>query len=133
MAPLGALRVVERELTIYRRLWKSAFFTQFLSPILFLGAMGVGLGGLVDERNADVAGLRYLVFVTPGIMAAGAMQSASAESLWPVLGGMKWIRHFHGMVATPLRPVDVSDAFIRISKAARRFGRGLRPISSLVG
>lgn len=107
MPPPGALRVVERELTIYRRLWHSAVFTQFLSPILFLGAMGLGLGGLVDERNSDVAGLSYLVFVAPGIMAAGAMQSASTDSLWQVVGGMKWIRYFHGMVATPLRPFDV--------------------------
>ena len=93
---------------------------------MYLGAMGLGLGGLVDERTGQVQGLDYLVFVTPGILAAGAMQSASAESLWPVLGGMKWIRYFHGMVATPLSPKDVllgrlSWAAVRITLSSSIF------------
>lgn len=102
-----AVRALEREVMVYRRLWRSSVFTSFLSPLMFLGAIGLGLGGLVDERTGAVDGLDYLVFVTPGILAAGAMQSAAGESLWPVLGGMKWIRYFHGMVATPLSPGDV--------------------------
>lgn len=102
-----AARVIERELLVYRRLWRASAVTQFLAPLLFLLAIGLGLGGLVDERSGEVEGLSYLVFVTPGVLAAGAMQSAAGESLWPVLGGMKWMRHFHGMVSTPLSPADV--------------------------
>ena len=117
MAPL-AFRALERDIVVNRRLWWTSLTTYFLSPLLFLGAMGLGLGGLVDERTGEVDGLRYLVFVAPGILAAGAMQSGAAESLWPVLGGMKWIRYFHGMVASPMSPGDV--LFGRLSWSALR-------------
>jgi lipooligosaccharide transport system permease protein len=98
------LRVVEREARVYRRLWRGSVFSSLLSPLLFLGAMGVGLGGLVDERNADVAGVTYLQFVAPGLLVASAMQATAGGSLWPVLGGFKWLRTYHGVVATPVPP-----------------------------
>lgn len=108
MAAPAMLRIVEREAEVFRRLWRASVFSGVVSPVLFLTAMGVGLGGLVDARAQSVGGgLSYLEFVAPGLMAAGAMQSGAGMSLWPVLGGMKWIRFYHGMVATPLRARDV--------------------------
>ena len=104
-APL--LRVVEREAQVYRRLWRASVFTNFVIPVLFLAAIGVGLGGLVDQKARSVGGMSYLHFVTPGIMAGMAMQSAASGSLWPVMAGTKWVRFFHGVVATPLRAADV--------------------------
>jgi lipooligosaccharide transport system permease protein len=100
-------RGFEREARIYRRLWKGSVFSAFVGPLLFLAAMGLGLGGLVDEGAGEVEGFSYLVFVTPGLLAATAMQGAAGNSLWPIVGGMKWLRIFHGMVATPLNPADV--------------------------
>jgi lipooligosaccharide transport system permease protein len=100
-------RVVEREAQVFRHLWRGSVFSSVLTPLLFLGAMGIGLGGLVDESSGDVAGLSYLVFVTPGLLAAGAMQSAASESLWPVMAGHKWMRTYHAMVASPIRAADV--------------------------
>ena len=101
------LRIVEREASIFRKLWHGSVFSYFASPVLFLVAMGVGLGGMIDDRPGDVGGLDYLDFVTPGLMMAGAMQIAAGDSLWPVMGGTKWLRTFHGMVATPLASKDV--------------------------
>jgi lipooligosaccharide transport system permease protein len=49
-----------------------------------------------------VRGLSYLDFVAPGLLVASAMQVAAAESMWPVLGGVKWVKHFYGVVASPL-------------------------------
>lgn len=103
----GALRFVEREARIYRRLWRADAFSSFLLPALFLGAMGLGLGGLVDERAGDVDGLDYLVFVTPGLLAATTFQMGAVDALWPTMAGFKWLRHFHAMVAAPLAPSDV--------------------------
>ena len=90
-----------------------------VSPVLFLGAMGLGLGGLVDENTGAVQGVDYLAFVAPGILAASAMQGAAGQSLWPVMGGMKWIRTFHGAAATPLRPGDVLNLISRWKTASR--------------
>ena len=74
----------------------------FLNPLLFLAAMGLGLGGLIDETSGSVGGVSYLDFVAPGLMIASAVQLAAGESLWPVVAGVKWIRFYHGIVATPL-------------------------------
>jgi lipooligosaccharide transport system permease protein len=106
------LRVVEREARVFRRLWRSSVFSSFLNPLLFLAAMGLGLGDLVDARNQGVEGLSYLVFVTPGLMAASAMQSAAGESLWPVMAGTKWVRFYHGIVATPIEAADVHSGVV---------------------
>jgi lipooligosaccharide transport system permease protein len=106
-ASTGVLRVVEREARIFRHLWRGPVVLSFITPVMFLAAMGLGLGGLVDDGTQDLGGLDYLVFVAPGLMVANAMQVAAGESLWPVMGGKKWMGTYHAMVATPLRAADV--------------------------
>ncbi len=108
-----AARVLEHELLLYRRVWRGSIFSSFLSPVLFLAAMGVGLGSFVNTAQAQggssaaLAGVSYLAFLAPGLLAAAAMQTAAGESTFPIMGGLVWIRSFHGMVTTPIRPVDV--------------------------
>jgi len=46
--------------------------------------------------------------------------SAAVESLWPVLGSIKWNRTYHAMLATPL---DVGD--VLLGQTQRR--RAIRP------
>jgi lipooligosaccharide transport system permease protein len=107
MAGIAVLRVVEREALVYRRLWRGSVFSHFVAPILYLAAMGVGLGGLVDAHNQLTDGTTYAQFVAPGLLAATVMQSLVAESLWPVMGGIKWIRNFHAMAATSMTATDI--------------------------
>src|SRR5438552_18722831 len=104
-------RVVEREARVYARLWRGSVAVSFLIPLLFLGAIGGGVGGLVDRRGT-VEGLSYLRFVTPGLLAAMGMQFAAASSLWPVMAGVKWVRFFHGIVATPVSAPDVFGGYV---------------------
>jgi lipooligosaccharide transport system permease protein len=104
---VAVLRVVEREALVYRRLWRGSVFSHFVAPTLYLAAMGVGLGGLVDARNQLTGGATYAQFVAPGLLAATVMQSLVAESLWPVMGGIKWIRNFHAMAATSMTATDI--------------------------
>jgi lipooligosaccharide transport system permease protein len=102
-----AFRPLEFFLTQYRRMWRGNVVTSVVSPVVYLLALGVGLGVFVD-RSADLAsGVSYLEFVAPGLMAATAMQIASFEASWPVLSAIKWDRQYHAMLATPLRVRDV--------------------------
>lgn len=103
----GPLRMLEREARVFRRLWRGVAFTTFVQPLLFLGAIGVGLGGLVDADGATLQGGSYLAFVAPGLLAASAMQTAAGDSLWAIMAGVKWLGFYHGIAASPLRPVDV--------------------------
>jgi lipooligosaccharide transport system permease protein len=78
-----------------------------VTPVVYLLALGVGLGVFVDRSTDLPNGTSYLDFVAPGLMAATAMQIASFEASWPVLSAIKWDRQYHAMLATPLRVRDV--------------------------
>jgi len=106
------LRVTEREARTWLRFWRTSALSGVLVPLLFLGALGMGLGGLVDENRSSVEGVEYLVFVAPGILAATALQSASGDTLWPVMVNMKWMRGFHAMAATALSPAEVYGGYM---------------------
>jgi hypothetical protein len=79
-----------------------------LSPVLYLGAMGLGLGALIDAHGtASLGGVSYLVFLAPGLLAANSMQTAISNSTYPVLGSVKWVKTYQAAAATPLRPSDI--------------------------
>jgi lipooligosaccharide transport system permease protein len=103
-----AVREFRYWLTNYRRTWRGSIYTSLLSPVLYLGAMGLGLGKLVDAHGtARLGGISYLVFLAPGLLAAAAMQAGIEESTYPVLGSVKWRRTYYAAAASPLRPADV--------------------------
>jgi lipooligosaccharide transport system permease protein len=103
-----ALRELRFWLVNYRRTWRGSIYSSLLGPVLYLGAMGLGLGALVDKHGtARLGGVSYLVFLAPGLLVAQAMQTAAAESTFPVLGSVKWRRTYQAAAATPLRPADI--------------------------
>lgn len=98
-----SLRVYEHHALVYRRTWRGSLFTGFISPVLFLAAMGLGLGTLVNANNPGaLGGLDYLDFLAPGLLAATAMQAATFESTYPVLIGIQWYKTYDAMVSTPI-------------------------------
>jgi lipooligosaccharide transport system permease protein len=102
-------RVFEHRWLQYRRTYRASIFSSFLSPVLFLTAMGLGLGSYVsDSAIDDIGGVSYLVFLAPGLLAATAMQSASFEATFPIMGGLIWTKIFHAMYATPISPRDIA-------------------------
>jgi lipooligosaccharide transport system permease protein len=78
-----------------------------VNPIFYLGALGIGLGTLVNKSSSTPGGVEYLAFVAPGVLAATAMQIASTEASWPVLGSIRWTRIYYAMLATPLQIRDI--------------------------
>jgi lipooligosaccharide transport system permease protein len=93
------MRVVEYH--VYANLpWlRSSVVQSIISPVLFLAAMGFGLGSLI---KGDVGGTSYLTFVGSGLLAATAMQVGANDSTFPVMGGIKWVRTYHAVVASPI-------------------------------
>jgi lipooligosaccharide transport system permease protein len=94
-------------LTAYKRTWRGSIFGRFLSPLLFLLSMGLGLGSLVDKSAGGVGGVPYLKFVVPGILAAQAMWVAMGESTYAVMGAIRWNMKYHAMLATPIGINDI--------------------------
>jgi lipooligosaccharide transport system permease protein len=87
----------------YRATWRATITTAFLNPLFFLLSIGVLLGGVIDEGRADLGDLSYLEFVAPGLLAATAMQIGTNEGSFPIMAGLRWVRTYHGVVATPVR------------------------------
>jgi lipooligosaccharide transport system permease protein len=92
----------------YKRTWRGSITTSFLYPVLYLAAMGVGLGSLVNHHVHSVGGQsRYLDFIAPGLLASTAMQIGGNEAMYPVMAAIKWLRTYFAMLATPLTVADV--------------------------
>lgn len=102
----GPLRVAESELIGYKRTWRGTAISSFVNPVLFLTAMGAGLGTLVDRGEGDLA-IPYLAFVATGLMAASAMQNGASDGAFPVMAGIVWRKNFLGAISTPISPTDI--------------------------
>jgi lipooligosaccharide transport system permease protein len=107
--PWGVGRVFEHRFLQYKRSYRATIFSSFLTPVLFLASMGLGLGSYVDgSSNEALGGVSYLAFLAPGLLAAACMQSAAFEAAFPIMAGLQWTRVFHAMHATPINGRDIA-------------------------
>jgi lipooligosaccharide transport system permease protein len=102
-----SLRYAESEVIAYRRTWRGTVITSFVNPVLFLAAMGAGLGMLVDDGTGGGLSVPYITFVASGLIAANAMQNGAGDGSFPVMAGIMWRKNFLGTITTPLGPADI--------------------------
>lgn len=96
-------RVWQRNWLVYRRLWHRSLAFGFIQPILFLTAMGLGIGALLGQQDlAAFGGFEYLHWLGPGLLAAMAMQTATFESTYPIMNKIMWGRNYEAMLSTPV-------------------------------
>lgn len=105
--PRGSQVVFEGKMLNYKSNWKGSVVSSVLEPVLFLAAMGISLGTLVDQGGRLDQGVDYLVFLAPGLLAATAMQTATFESTYPIMGAFKWHKTFEGILSTPVKVRDL--------------------------
>lgn len=113
LSPAGALRSVEGEWSRFRRAWRGSVFSAVLGPLLYLGAIGFGLGSLVDGGDAlgtDGAGraVTYLAFLAPALVAATGVQVAAGEGVFGVNERIRWRGTWLTAIDTPLMPADLA-------------------------
>ncbi|WP_183100593.1 ABC transporter permease [Nocardioides pelophilus] len=109
----GVQRQVDYWAIVWARTWRGVIVSSFLSPFLYVLAMGVLLGGFIEADPDELEGATsYLAFVVPGLIAAHAMQTAVSETTWPVMGMIKWQRIYESMLATPLQPRHLVGAHL---------------------
>lgn len=97
-----AFRVWQRNLTVYTKLYLSSLALNFVEPVLYLSALGLGLGAFVKEIN----GVPYIKFIAPGIIASSSMFAAIYECTYGTYVRMTYQKTFDAILATP---VNVND------------------------
>jgi lipooligosaccharide transport system permease protein len=98
-----ALSVWLRHFAVYKRLYKSSISLNFVEPVLYLTAMGFGLGAFVEHIN----GRPYINFIAPGIIAYSAMFAATFECTYGTYIRMTYQRTFDAILATPVNIDDL--------------------------
>lgn len=107
LGPVRAvLTVVEALWTWYRRNWRATVVSSVVQPVLFLLALGFGLGSQVEPTEAT-GGLRYVVYLAPALLVATSVQIASFECTYPVLSAFKWQQTYFAIAATPVTPAQI--------------------------
>lgn len=96
---------------VARRYFKVAAFSQLGAPILYMLALGVGLGSVVNKgAGAGSLGTSYLSYIAPALVAATALQVGTGEATYPILhGGFKYQRTYFGMNATPVTATQIAQ------------------------
>jgi len=98
-----AFRVWQRNFTVYTKLYKSSIAFNFVEPVLYLVAMGLGLGGFVKE----IHGVPYIQFIAPGLIASSSMFAAASECTYGTYIRMTYQKTFDAILATPVHLNDL--------------------------
>ena len=98
-----AFRVWQRHLTVYTKLYKSSIALNFVEPVLYLAALGLGLGAFVKE----IEGVPYIKFIAPGIIASSSMFAAIYECTYGTYVRMTYQKTFDAILATPVNIEDL--------------------------
>lgn len=104
-----------RNAKVWRRLAGSALLGNIGEPLLYLLALGYGLGGFVGE----VKGMDYITFLASGFVCASVMNTASFEGLYSAYTRMAVQDTWTAMLYTPLdvRDILLGEAFWAASKS----------------
>jgi lipooligosaccharide transport system permease protein len=98
-----AIKVWHRNLVVFIRTWHVNFFPPLVEALLYLFAIGMGIGSYITE----IEGIPYVTFIAPAILAIAIMNSAFFECTSGSYVRMYYQKSFDAMIATPLSIEDV--------------------------
>lgn len=98
----------EWRLISMRAYWTSILGAAVITPVLYVLAMGIGLGALVDASSGGIGGVPYLTFVAPGLLVSTVVMSAGNELMYPVMDGFKWSKLYFARSASASSALQVA-------------------------
>ncbi|MEO5702773.1 MAG: ABC transporter permease [Gammaproteobacteria bacterium] len=98
-----AIAVWRRNVLVWRKLSIPALLGNFGEPLLYLLALGYGLGSFVG----NIQGVSYVAFLASGIVCSSAMNTATFEGLYSAYTRMTLQQTWAGMLVAPLNVDDV--------------------------
>lgn len=103
---VNAGHVWMRNLTVYRKTYKINILPNFFEPVIYLVAMGIGLGAYITR---EMEGVSYLQFIAPGLIVSNAMNGATFETTYNTFVKMHFGKIYQAITATP---VNLRDAML---------------------
>ncbi len=121
----GIFAVYYREMVLYRKKMtrKGQIFASLVTPIIYLLAFGLGLGGRVRMDNGT-----YLSYLLPGLVAMSSMNNSFS---WLATGlnlSIRTHRTFQNILQAPISPLQIV-----IGEVAAGMTRGLILSGLLIG
>jgi len=98
-----SLKVWQRNWDVFFKTYQVNFLPPFIEPVLYLVAIGFGLGMFVGE----IDGVPYVNFIAPALLAISMMNAAFFECTYSSYVRMYYQKTFEAMIATPLSIDDV--------------------------
>lgn len=98
-----AAAVWRRNAAMYARTWMYNLLPNFFEPVLYLVAIGIGVGAYV----AEMAGVSYAEFLAPGLVCVAAMNGASFEVTYNIFVRLTFDKAYDAMLTTPIGPDEV--------------------------
>ena len=95
--------VWRRNMLVWRKLAFASVLGNIADPLLYMVALGYGLGALVGE----VGGMPYVVFIGTGMVCQSAMFTASFEAMYSAFSRMHVQRTWEGIINAPIALDDV--------------------------
>ncbi|MEA1985715.1 MAG: ABC transporter permease [Euryarchaeota archaeon] len=98
-----AFKVWQRNKDVFMKNVKLNFLPPFIEPLLYLFAMGFGLGMFIEE----IDGVSYARFIAPALIAVSIMYASFFECSYGSYVRMYYQKTFDAIIATPLTIEDV--------------------------
>jgi len=96
-------RVWRRNFDVFMKTIRVNFLPSLLEPILYLVALGVGLGGFIQS----VEGVPYINFISPALVAISIMYGSFFECTYGSFVRMYFQKTFDAIIATPVSVEEV--------------------------
>lgn len=92
-----------RNMLVWRKLALASVLGNIADPLLYMVALGYGLGSMVGE----VGGMPYVAFIGTGMVCQSAMFTASFEAMYSAFSRMHVQRTWEGIINAPIALDDV--------------------------
>ena len=98
-----SFHITRRNWAVYRKDFLANISPTVADPIFFIGALGLGLGGLVSELD----GRSYVAYLVPGVVVSTALFTAFFESSYGFFVRHTFESIFKAMLTTPIGVTEV--------------------------
>ncbi|TLM65896.1 MAG: ABC transporter permease [Deltaproteobacteria bacterium] len=102
-----ALRVWQRNYSVYRKTWAISFIPPLFEPLLYVLAFGMGLAVMVGDLQLAGRSIPYTTFIAPALVSVAVMYNAFFETTYNSFVRMYYQKTFDALLATPLNLEEI--------------------------